>query len=204
MDWIWKTIIIYLVGTFILRLGGRKSISQMSASETIVVFGIGTLLVQPIASENLIMAFGSPLILIILMIISEYLEVKIDFIEDLFKGKAIIVIENGKPHLKNLKKLKMTIDLLEAKLRESGISSIEDVKYATIESTGQLGYELIDHKKAATKEDLNILLKEVLEIKNRLKQVEKLETEKVTPINQQDNIFEEVKDNRFEGNENEP
>lgn len=29
LDWIWKSILIFFVGTFILRIGGRKSISQM-------------------------------------------------------------------------------------------------------------------------------------------------------------------------------
>lgn len=204
MDWIWKTIVIYFAGTFILRLGGRKSIGQMNASEVIVVLGIGTLFVQPIVNEDLAIAFGSSLILIILMIALEYLETKIDFVEDLLEGKAVIVIENGKPNLKNLKRLRMTVDLLEAKLRQYGISSIEDVKYATIESTGQLGYELMDSKKLATKEDINILIKEVLQIKDRLQEVEKLEINTIPPSDKENNIFEEVKYKRFEGNKKEP
>ncbi|MVX65364.1 DUF421 domain-containing protein [Clostridium chromiireducens] len=40
----------------------------------------------------------------------------------------------------------MTIDRLETRLRQAGISStissINDVKYVTIEVSGQLGYEL--------------------------------------------------------------
>lgn len=204
MDWIWKTIVIYFAGTFILRLGGRKSIGQMNASEVIVVLGIGTLFVQPIVNEDLAIAFGSSLILIILMIALEYLETKIDFVEDLLEGKAVIVIENGKPNLKNLKRLRMIVDLLEAKLRQYGISSIEDVKYATIESTGQLGYELMDSKKLATKEDINILIKEVLQIKDRLQEVEKLEINTIPPSDKENNIFEEVKYKRFEGNKKEP
>ena len=40
---IWKTIVIFLAGKFILRLGGRKSISQMTITQTIVMVGIGSL-----------------------------------------------------------------------------------------------------------------------------------------------------------------
>jgi uncharacterized membrane protein YcaP (DUF421 family) len=34
LNCIWQTILIFFVGTFILRVGGRKSISQMTISQT--------------------------------------------------------------------------------------------------------------------------------------------------------------------------
>jgi uncharacterized membrane protein YcaP (DUF421 family) len=48
----------------------------------------------------------------------------------------------------------MSVDQLEARLRENGISSITDVKTASIEITGQLGYELMKHAKPVTIGDL--------------------------------------------------
>ncbi len=51
--WIWKAVVITLVGTMLLRLAGRRSISQMTAVQTLIMISIGTLLIQPISGSNL-------------------------------------------------------------------------------------------------------------------------------------------------------
>lgn len=198
LNWIWQAILIFIVGTFILRVGGRKSISQMTISQTIVMIGLGSLLIQPISGKGLLITFLSAFILTILMIITEYLEVKVDFLETLFTGKAVVVIENGKAKIESLRKLRMTIDRLETRLRQAGISSISDVQYATIEVSGQLGYELKDNKKPLTQEDFLKLMNEL----SLLKGIIKSETLSQTNVN--DNIFKEIKSETFEGNKNEP
>jgi len=198
LNWIWQSILIFIVGTFILRIGGRKSISQMTISQTIVMIGLGSLLIQPVSGKGLLVTFLAAGILTILMIITEYLEIKIDFLETMFSGKAVIVIENGKPNIKNLKKLRMSIDRLETRLRQSGISSIEDVQYATIEVSGQLGYELKNNKRPLNQEDFIKLMSEIYELKSMISNKAKPES------NENNNIFKEIKGGKFEGNKNEP
>ncbi|AVP61231.1 YetF domain-containing protein [Clostridium sporogenes] len=198
LNWIWQAILIFIIGTFILRVGGRKSISQMTISQTIVMIGLGSLLIQPVSGKGLLITFLIALILTVLMIITEYLEIKVDFLETLFSGKAVIVVENGKPNIENLKKLRMSIDRLETRLRQAGISSIEDVKYATIEVSGQLGYELKDNKKPITQEDFIKLMSEVSQMKTMI-------INNTTPkLNEKNNIFQEINSEKFEGNKNEP
>lgn len=200
LDWIWQAALIFIVGTFILRLGGRKSISQMTISQTIVMIGLGSLLIQPVTGRGLLITFLVAFILTVLMMISEYLEVKVDFLETLFTGKSVIVIENGKPNIKNLAKLRLSIDKLETRLRQVGISSIEDVKYATIEVSGQLGYELKDNKKPLTQEDFKKLISEISQIKAMVGS----NMNKNSNQNEKNNIFEEINNKKYEGNKNEP
>jgi len=88
------------------------------------MIGLGSLLIQPVSGKGLLVTFLAAGILTILMIITEYLEIKIDFIETIFSGKAVIVIENSKPNSKNLKKLRMSIDRLQTRLRQSGIFNV--------------------------------------------------------------------------------
>lgn len=199
LSWIWKSFLIFFVGTLILRFGGRKSISQMTISQTIVMIGLGSLLVQPIADKGLLITFGAAFVLVILMVISEYSQVKVDFLETFISGKAVTVIDNGVTNIKNLKKLRLTIDKLETRLRQAGIASIDDVKHATVEVSGQLGYELKDNKKPLTREDFILLMGEIsdlnLDIANK-----KLKKDKDTS----NNIFKEINKKKFEGNKNEP
>ncbi|MCJ7690069.1 MAG: DUF421 domain-containing protein [Clostridiaceae bacterium] len=200
LNWIWQTILIFIVGTLILRVGGRKSISQMTISQTIVMIGLGSLLIQPVSGNGLLITFLVAFILTLVMMISEYLEIKVDFLETIFSGKAVIVIENGEPNIKNLKKLRLSIDKLEKRLRQTGISSIEDVKYATIEVSGQIGYELKDNKKPLTQEEFIKLMSEITQLKAMV--VNNINTQ--PNHNQKNNIFEEINSEKFEGNKNEP
>lgn len=198
LNWIWQAILIFLVGTLILRIGGRKSISQMTISQTIVMIGLGSLLIQPVSGKGLLITFLVALILTILMMIFEYLEVKVDFLETLFTGKAVVVIENGKPNITNLRKLRLSIDRLETRLRQAGISSIDDVKHATIEVSGQLGYELKDNKKPLTQEDFMKLMSEIAQVKTMVG------NNMNGQLNQKNNIFDEISKEKYEGNKNEP
>lgn len=200
LHWFWQAILIFIVGTFILRIGGRKSISQMTISQTIVMIGLGSLLIQPVTGKGLLITFLAAFIMTILMMISEYLEIKVDFLENLFTGRAVLVIENGEPNIKNLAKLRLSIDKLETRLRQAGISTIEDVKYATIEVSGQLGYELKDNKKPLTQEDFTKLMSEISQIKAMFGGNTNIQPNQ----NQNNNIFEEINNKKYEGNKNEP
>lgn len=200
LSWIWQAILIFIVGTFILRIGGRKSISQMTISQTIVMIGLGSLLIQPVSGRGLLITFLAALVMTVLMIITEYVETKFDFLETLFSGKAVVVIENGIPNLKNLKRIRMSIDRLETRLRQAGISSIEDIQYATIEVSGQLGYELKNNKKPLTQEDFSRLINEI----SQMKAIIMNNTTPQQSQTQKNNIFEEINNDKFEGNKNEP
>lgn len=198
LNWFLKSFLVFSVGTLILRIGGRKSISQMTISQTIVMIGLGSLLVQPIADKGLLITFSAAFVLTVFMIISEFSQMKVDLLETIFSGKAVIIIEDGVLNFQNLKKLRLTIDKLETRLRQVGISSIEDVKHATIEVSGQLGYELKDHKKPLTREDFITLMNGIPEFKNNIS-MNMLNNNKAA-----NNIFKEITNKAFEGNKNEP
>lgn len=194
---IWKTIVIFFAGKLVLRLGGRKSISQMTITQTIVMVGIGSLLIQPIAEKGIWGTLMIAFLFTMLMVLSEYLEIKFDLLESLFSGKAVVVIENGEIILKNLKKLRLTVDRLETRLRQNGVSSIKDVKTATIEVSGQIGYELKDDKKPLTKEDFITIMAEISQHNQLMAGYRK------TQKSNSDSIFQEVILKNREG-KNEP
>ncbi len=194
MDWIWKTIVVFLIGKFALRFSGRKSVSQLTITQSIAMIGMGTLLVHPITNKSILITFFIILLMVILAIIIEYLSMKFDFLETFFTGKSLIVVENGKINTKNMKKLRMSVDKLEIRLRQAGISTIEDVEYATIEISGQLGYKLKEGKEPLTKGDFLAYMNKIYGRK----------ISKTLPKSKKNNIFNEIKTNTYEGNKNEP
>ncbi|USK72519.1 DUF421 domain-containing protein [Peribacillus asahii] len=147
-----------LAGIFLLRISGRKSISQMTLAQTVVMISIGTIIVQPIVEKSIMRAIIGAAIFVVSIVILEYLQLKFNFMEKFITGKSKIVIENGTLNIQNLKKLRLTVDQLEMRMRNQGITKLDDVKFATIEPNGLLGYELNEDAKPLTVGEFKKLL----------------------------------------------
>ncbi|WP_346729010.1 DUF421 domain-containing protein [Lederbergia citrea] len=131
MSLFWKVILIALMGIVILKFSGRKSISQMTIPEVVVMLSIGTVLVQPIGQKSVGKTGMVVALFVAVLFLLEYLQLKINWLEKLVTGKSKIVIQNGVLNVPELKKLRLTVDQLEMRLRMAGITKIEDVKTAT-------------------------------------------------------------------------
>jgi uncharacterized membrane protein YcaP (DUF421 family) len=142
MDWIWKAALMVFTGVLLLRIAGRKSISQMTLAQTVVMISIGSIIIQPIIETSVWRTIGASAIFIGALVLMEYLQIKFNAIEKFITGKAKVIIRDGQVEVNTLKKLRFTVDQLEMRLRQSGITEIRNVKYATLEPNGQLGYEL--------------------------------------------------------------
>ncbi|WP_170006215.1 DUF421 domain-containing protein [Bacillus fonticola] len=194
-DFIWKAILIVIAGTFLLRIAGRKTISQMTLAETVIMVAIGSLLIQPVAGRNVWMTIAVGAVLVTTLIVIEYLQVKSDFLEKLVTGKSKILIENGNVNEKNLKKLRMTVDQLEMQLRQNNVTKLSDIQWATLEPNGQVGFSLNEDAQPVTKKEFQQLLQalsmsnaQVAQLTQQLNQLRQINSQS----NQKD-MFAEVK-----------
>ncbi|SER21923.1 DUF421 domain-containing protein [Piscibacillus halophilus] len=126
-------------------------------------------------------------ILVATLILIEYVQIKSDWIEKLITGKSKVLIENGTINEKELAKVRMSVDQLEMNLRQKNVLKLDDVKYATIEPNGQVGYLLKDEAQPVTKKEFNQLMKLLTNNQTQLNQINQ-------QMNQmsEDNLFKEV------------
>ncbi|WP_227936748.1 DUF421 domain-containing protein [Alkalihalobacillus deserti] len=195
LNWIWKSVLIVIAGTVLLRVAGRKSISQMTLAQTVIMIGIGSLLIQPLAGKNIWTTLFVGSLLVITLIIVEYTQLKLDFIEQLITGTSKILIEDGNLKLNNLRSVRLTVDQLETQLRLNSISKISDVKWATIEPNGQIGFILKDDAKSSTKKDIETLKEEIQQLKTLVNQVLPTQSyvqQQLSGSNQQTNVVEKL------------
>ncbi|MFD4704848.1 DUF421 domain-containing protein [Gottfriedia sp. NPDC058432] len=150
MHTIFHSFILILAGILLLRIAGRKSISQMTLPQTIVMISIGTIIVTPIIEKGLTKTIVAATVFVLTLLVLEYLQMKSNTLEKFFTGKSKIVVKNGKLNVKNLKKLRLTVDQLEMRIRNEGINKFDDIKFATIEPNGLLGFELAEDAKPLT------------------------------------------------------
>ena len=152
-DWIWNSILVVIGGTLLLRIAGRKSISQMTLAQVVIMIGIGSLLIEPVSGENIWTTLAVGLILVLTLVVMEYAQMKSDKFEKFITGQSKIIIEDGKLNEQNLRKLRFTVDQLEMKLRQHNVAIISDVRWATLEPNGQVGYELKEEAQPVTKKE---------------------------------------------------
>ncbi len=162
MKLLWEPFIILVTGLLLLKLTGRKAIAQTTMPQLIVMLSLGTILVQPIAQKGIVRTLVVVGVFVVTLFLMEYLEMKMNGLETILTGKSKVVIENGTINVHELQKLRMSVDQLETRLRLNGISKIDEIKTATIEPNGELGYELIDEAKPLTKKEFKKLMDEYM------------------------------------------
>lgn len=59
LNWIWESAFIIIAGMVLLRISGRKSVSQLTIPTTVIMISIGTTIVQPLANDHIWIAVGS-------------------------------------------------------------------------------------------------------------------------------------------------
>lgn len=137
---------------------GRKLISRITFFDFIVGITLGSIAVRIAlgSQESPMLAAISVIVITILVVITDYFDIKSINFRKIIDGEPIILISNGKLLDYNLKKAKITINKLMMQLREKDIFNIDDVAIAAIESDCEMTVLPKPNKQPVTTGDLNI------------------------------------------------
>nr|WP_217648346.1 YetF domain-containing protein [Bacillus sp. UNCCL81] len=108
------------MGTFLLKIAGRNSISKLTISEIVLMSTIGPLLSRPIENKSIWTSVGVASILILIVIVFQFLKIKYKSIELLLTGRSIVIIDDGNLNLENMKKIRLTTENLIMRLHQLG------------------------------------------------------------------------------------
>lgn len=135
-----RTIILYLVLIFCVRLMGKRQIGQMEPSEFVVTMLVANLAAIPMENEGVPLYIGLIPMLTVLgteLVLSGAMLRSIR-LRKLLCGKPVILIENGRILQENLRAARLTLDELAGHLREKDVLDIRTVQYAILETNGNL------------------------------------------------------------------
>ena len=135
-----RTVILYALVLLAVRLMGKAELSKMSPFQMVIVFLIAELAAIPIDDPSVSLANGIAAIftLVFLQVLLSFLSTKSERFKNFLSGRPSILIEKGKINVRELKNLRITITDLTEQLRLAGCPSISDVRYAILESNGQM------------------------------------------------------------------
>ena len=156
-----RVVILYILVLAIMRLMGKREISQMQPFELVIAIMIADLASIPMSDVGIPLFNGIVPILALLLLqsIISILNLKSIWFRKLVCGKPTILIYRGKIDERILKKEKMTINELQERLRQNNVNSLLDVEYAILETSGQVTTILKPEKRNTTPEDFKIMPK---------------------------------------------
>jgi len=147
----------FILALVLLRLTGRKSISQLNYFDFLTVNMIGGLLSSYIAdpkqNPEVLLA---PMAIIALDLLADRTAIKSRSARKLLEGKPVVFIENGKIIEKNITKMHYNIAEVLAALRNKGIYNLSEVEFAVLEIDGKISVLKKSQHRPLTPGDVNV------------------------------------------------
>lgn len=153
-----RTIILYMLIIAGIRLMGKRQVGELEPSELVLALIIADLAAVPMQDFGIPLLSGIIPILTLLSItmIISVLSMKSVKFRVLLCGRPSIIVENGKLKQTEMKKNRFTVDELMEELRMKGVTDISTVKYAILETNGQISVLPFADQKPPSAKDMNL------------------------------------------------
>ena len=153
-----RSIIVYCIVLFAVRIMGKRQIGELQPSDLVVTLLISQIISIPIQDTDIPLV--NTLIPIFLLvgfeILTSVFNMKSIKFRTFMQGHPVVIINDGNLNQKLLKELRFTIDDLLEALRQKDIFDISQVQYAIVETNGQISVLLKAEYDTVTREDLNL------------------------------------------------
>ena len=135
-----RTIIVYFLVLFVMRIMGKSEISQFQPFEFVIALMVADLASVPMQDPEMSLLDGviSIVALLIVHIIISTVSIKSAKINRLTSGSPAMLINKGQLDMSELEKQQITIKELQERLRQNDYPYIEDVYYAILETSGDV------------------------------------------------------------------
>ena len=135
-----RSVVMFLIILFSLRILGKQSITQLSIFELGVIIGLGAAAGDPMFYKDVGLL---PAMMVFLVVVSLYRLVTYiinrgEKVEKFLEGEPMYLIEDGRLNCSNFEKELIAHDELFAQLRINSVSHLGQIKLAIIETNGSI------------------------------------------------------------------
>lgn len=157
-----KSIISVSILFILTKIMGKKQISQLTLFDYVVGISIGSIAAELAINESIsyIQGITGMTIYALFTILLSIISLKSRLARKILDGVPTILIQNGEINEKGLKKAKMNINDLIEECRLKDVFDIKDIKFAILETSGNLSIQLKSKHKPLTPEDINVKTKD--------------------------------------------
>jgi uncharacterized membrane protein YcaP (DUF421 family) len=142
MDIVIRAAVIFVFVYILTRLVGRRELSSLEPFDLILLVVVGDLVQQGVTQndESVTGALLAISTIGLLTVALSYLAFRFKRLRPVLNGEPIVLVEEGEIIEPNLRRQRLTREEIGAEARLEGISSIEDVRWAILETNGRISF----------------------------------------------------------------
>jgi uncharacterized membrane protein YcaP (DUF421 family) len=142
MDIVFRAVFIFFVLYLLMRIIGRRELSSLEPFDLILLVVLGDAVQQGLTQDDYsltgaLLAIGT---IAMLQLGVSYANFRFPRLRPLLDGEPIVVVRDGKPIERNLRRERVTLDDLTSAMRQQNISHIDEVQWAVMETSGAISF----------------------------------------------------------------
>lgn len=140
MDIVLRALFAFALITLLIRVMGRREISTMEPFDLVLLIVIGDLVQQGVTQSDysltgLVLAGGTFALLTTMV---SYGVFRVARLRPLFRAEPLVLVEDGRLIERNLRRERITAEEVAAEVRMNQLSSLDEVRWAVLESNGKI------------------------------------------------------------------
>jgi len=142
MDLVLRTTFVFLLVMLITRTIGRRELGTLAPFDLILLVVVGDLVQQGVTQSDYSLT-GTLIVLstlAVLIVATSYASFRSPRIQRVFEGEPIVLVEHGELVEANMRRQRMTADELAAEARLQGIAALSGVRFAVLETSGEISF----------------------------------------------------------------
>jgi uncharacterized membrane protein YcaP (DUF421 family) len=129
------------------RVVGRRELTSLEPFDLVLLIVVGDLVQQGITQSDysltgLVIAVAT---MALLTVAASWLSFRFPRLRPVLEGEPIVIVRDGEPIERNLKRERVTLGEVEAEARLQQIDSLRKVRWAVLETSGKISF-LVDDK----------------------------------------------------------
>jgi uncharacterized membrane protein YcaP (DUF421 family) len=142
MDIVFRGVFIFFVLYLLMRVIGRRELSSLEPFDLILLVVLGDAVQQGLTQDDYsltgaLLAIGT---IAMLQLFVSYANFRFPRLRPLLDGEPIIVVRDGEPIERNMRRERVTLDDLTSAMRQQNIATLDDVAWAVMETSGAISF----------------------------------------------------------------
>ena len=142
MDIVGRGVVVFVFLFVLMRIMGRRELSSLEPFDLILLIILGDAVQQGLTQDDYsltgaMLAVGT---IAILQLVVSYSNFRFPRLRPLIDGEPVVVLQDGKPIDRNLKRERLTIDDLAEAARKNGVGTLDDIAWAVMETNGEISF----------------------------------------------------------------
>ena len=142
MDIALRSIFLFFFVLLLTRIIGRRELSSLEPFDLILLIVLGDAIQQGLTQDDYSVT-GAMIVIgsfAVLQVATSYVSFRIPWLRPALDGHPVVLLEDGKPIERNLRRERMTVDELVVAARQQQITSLDEVQWAVLETNGKISF----------------------------------------------------------------